>query len=75
VIYGYIPLIAVTVLVTKFFALPRASTRSKCAVGGIALASVLLFFLFPAWRLWLLAIQVALGVYLTFYILVVSDAK
>ncbi len=73
--YALIPLIAAIVLAFQYVVVTDASVRSKWIVGGIAAASLVIYWRFPRWQLGATLLQVVVSIYVLLYLKAASDAS
>jgi hypothetical protein len=72
--YDLILLIAAIGLAIRYAAIKSASDRSKCLVGGCALASLVIARLLPAWHLAASLLQLGVSFYVALYLVVISES-
>jgi hypothetical protein len=73
--YGLIALITCAGLSVWYVTITDAPRRSKYLVGGISLASLMVCWRLPAWRLMAAPLLIATGIYVLLYLKATSDTR
>ena len=66
--YALIPLLAAVGLGVRYLALGDASLRSKVIVGAVVVASLAIWWFYPAWMIVATLSQVAVSVFVLLYL-------
>jgi hypothetical protein len=71
--YGLIALMTAAGLSVWYVVIADAPRRSKGVVGGLALASLMVCWRFPAWRVIAAPLLIVIGIYVLLYRTATSD--